>query len=330
VSAEASRSFACFGAGCAVLVGGDGDWGSAADAVVRAERFLHDWHDRFTRFAPGSELSRLNADPRPVVPASEEMAALAAASRWAADHSGGLVDATLLGSLESAGYSSDLRTSLPLALALRLAPPRRPAGPDPAQRWRALAVEPGAVRRSPGLRLDSGGIAKGLAADRLAASLGTHASFGVDCSGDLRLGGTEGRTRSIHVESPFGGERLHTFELSEGGVATSGIGRRSWLDARGRPAHHLLDPSSGRPAFTGVVQVTALAPTALEAEVRAKAALLSGPADAATWLPDGGVVVRDDGSHEIVPAPSQSVHSRLPGTAPSMDRDPITIQEEAK
>ena len=85
-------------------------------------------------------------------------------------------------------------------------------------------------------------------------------------------------------------------------MATSGISRRSWLDARGRPAHHLLDPATGRPAFTGVVQATALAPTALEAELLAKAAVLGGPDAAAGWLPYGGVVVRDDGGHEVVPA----------------------------
>ena len=47
--------------------------------------------------------------------------------------------------------------------------------------------------------------------------------------------------------------------------------------------------------FTGLVQVTALATTGLEAELRAKAALLSGPARAAEWLPDGGATVDDDG-----------------------------------
>ena len=121
----------------------------------------------------------------------------------------------------------------------------------------------------------------------------------VDCAGDLRLGG-EPSQRPVRVASPFGAEILHTFALRAGGVATSGIGRRSWLDARGRPAHHLLDPATGRPAFTGVVQATALAPTALEAEVLAKAAVLSGPAGARAWLPHGGVVVLDDGTHELV------------------------------
>ena len=50
------------------------------------------------------------------------------------------------------------------------------------------------------------------------------------------------------------------------------------------------------------MQATAVAPTALEAEIRAKAALLSGPDGAAAWLPDGGVLVfATDGTRSSLP-----------------------------
>jgi FAD:protein FMN transferase len=109
-----------------------------------------------------------------------------------------------------------------------------------------------------------------------------------------------GTARAVQVASPFDGAILHRFALADAGIATSGIGRRSWLAPDGAARHHLLDPATRRPAFTGVVQATALAPTALEAEIRSKAALLSGPERAATWLPHGGVVVLDDGSPEVL------------------------------
>jgi FAD:protein FMN transferase len=158
----------------------------------------------------------------------------------------------------------------------------------------------GTVRRPPGLAIDSGGIAKGLFADVLARPLGVQDAYGVDCAGDLRLGGTAGIPREIAVASPFDGHTLHTFRLTAGGVATSGIGRRSWLTESGTPAHHLLDPATGHPAFTGVVQATALAPTAVEAEIRAKAAILSGPDRGRQWLHDGGVLVFDDGEFDVI------------------------------
>jgi hypothetical protein len=50
------------------------------------------------------------------------------------------------------------------------------------------------------------------------------------------------------------------------------------------------------------VQALALAPSALEAEVSAKAAPLSGPARASAWMTPGGVLIFDDGSHEVFPA----------------------------
>jgi hypothetical protein len=49
-----------------------------------------------------------------------------------------------------------------------------------------------------------------------------------------------------------------------------------------------------------VVQVTAFAPTGVEAEALSKAALLSGAERAMSWLPHGGLVVYDDASIDIV------------------------------
>jgi len=259
---EASAAFPCLGAECAALVGGDGALGSAQDAVAIVRERLAAWHERFTRFSTDSELSRLNADPRRTVAVSPAMARFVAAVRAAAELTGGIVDATLIDALELAGYDRDLRTSIPLGEALATAPERRPAGPSPRSRWRGVAEATGTAIRPPGVRLDSGGLAKGLFADMLAETLESHASFAVDCAGDLRVGGRDRLPRRVQVASPFGDGVLHTFELTGAGIATSGIGRRSWRDPTGALAHHLLDPATGRPAFTGVVQVTALAPGA--------------------------------------------------------------------
>jgi thiamine biosynthesis lipoprotein len=328
---EQIERFACFGSSCSVLVGGADATRSAAAAALEARRSLERWHTQFSRFLSDSELSRLNDDPRREVPVSALMARLVAAIGVAGRLSHGLVDATLIERLETAGYEHDLGEPLELMQALARAPARKPAGASAAQGWHQVDVElrSGIVTRLPGLRIDSGGLAKGLFADVLAARLARHRSFAVDCAGDIAIGGRGGAGRPVHVESPFDGGVLHTFELPAGGVATSGIGRRSWLDERGRPAHHLLDPETGRPAFTGIVQATALAPSALEAEIRAKCALLAGPRGARAQLPHGGALVYDDGSHEIVAAPGAvtlgqlapfAVHGRRPEQARGRSR----------
>jgi len=301
---EATNTFTCFGGACTVVVNGDGPDGSSAEAVVAATDQLLLWHDQFSRFKPTSELAGLNRDPLESVAVTPIMARVVEAMIEMAELTGGLVDATLLDQIEEVGYKADhLRASLALPLALALAPPRQVGGPSADARWRLLGVdhEVGEVTRPPGLHLDGGGIVKGLFADLIGELLADHDAFAVDCEGDLRVGGRAGVERPVRVAAPFDGTVLHEFLVADGGVATSGITKRSWLD-RGRPAHHLLDPATGRPAYTGVVQVTALAPSALEGEARAKAALLSGPQGAAAWLPYGGVVVFDDLSHVVITA----------------------------
>ena len=311
MSAASVERFACFGGRCEIRAGGPG----AAAAVARERRRLLDWHERFTRFDPGSELSRFNADARAAVPVGMELLGLAETVAAAGALTGGLVDGTLAREIVTAGYRTDMGPALEPAQLLRLAPPRVPAGPSAAAGWRAVRADRsrGLVHRPPGVALDAGGLAKGLFADLVATSLGTRPGVVVACAGDVRLGG--GTARPVRVADPFSDAVLHTFRLAAGGVATSGISRRSWLDAAGRPAHHLLDPATGKPAFTGIVQATALAPTALEAEVRAKAALLSGPDAAAGWLPHGGLVVFDDGSHRVVAASGRTGLRRLPGAS---------------
>jgi thiamine biosynthesis lipoprotein len=302
MTTEAHTTFDCFGSQCSVHVIGDGTGGSAHDAADWAGTQLLEWHEMFTRFDPLSELSHLNADPRHAVPVSPPMARFASLVVTAATLTGGLVDATMLREIEVAGYTEDLDPPLDLRTALATAPERHPAAPNPASAYRLLRVDTtdNIVFRPPGVMLDSGGLAKGLFCDMLAEVLATHDAYAVDCAGDVRIGGRDHIQRSLQVASPFEDEVIYRFDTHRGAAATSGIGRRSWKDRDGRPAHHLLDPSTGRPAYTGLVQATAFASTAAFAEIYAKAALLSGPEGAAAWLPYGGVLVHEDGCHEVV------------------------------
>jgi thiamine biosynthesis lipoprotein len=283
------------------------------DVAADCRAFLEDFEAALSRFRSGSELCRLNADPRERVPASGLLRQAVRAGLWAAARTGGLVDPTLAGQLEAAGELRSRREpELPLADALAAAPPRKPATPHPAARWRAIRVGRDAIERPPGLRFDTGGTGKGLAVDLLAERL--EGRWAIDCGGDLRVSGPFG----IDARHPLTGETMHELTLTCGAVATSGIDRRLW---RG-PAHHLLDPSTGKPAWTGLIGATALAPTALEAEALAKAALLAGPAGAARWLSaHGGLVVHDNGDVEpfgpLRPRPASRRTPRRPTTTPA-------------
>jgi thiamine biosynthesis lipoprotein len=259
-----------------------------------------------SRFRPGSELNAFNADPRPAVPGSPLLRRTVAAAAWAAERSAGLVDATLLGELERNGYedSWDASRRADIDEALAAAPPRRPAEPA---RWHGearLAIdERGRIARAPGVRLDPGGIAKGMAADLAAAALPAGVRYAISCGGDVAVGG--GAPWEVAVRSARSDAEVHRLRVTAGGVATSGIAARIWRRPDGSFAHHVLDPATGKPAWTGLVAVTAVAGSTLEGEVLAKAALLSGPLGARRLLRRrGGVLQHDDGRIEVVQAPT--------------------------
>src|SRR4051812_7594706 len=293
-----------FGGTGTVLLAGKAPHGTSARlAATRAAALLRRIHLTLTRFDPESELSRLNADPRIAVPASPLLRRLARAVRQAGELSGGLVDGTVLPELVAAGYGASRAGEAPLpADALRAAPMAgHPAEPDPRARWRKVAVVGEEIVRPRGVQLDGGGLVKGMACDLVADFLECHPLFGIDCSGDLRLGGTARIERDVFVENPFGGEPPVRWRLRSGALATSGVRNRSWLGRDGRLRHHLIAPARGVPAETDVVQATAIAPTALEAEVRAKAALLSGAAAGGGHLGHGGLLITRDGALAELP-----------------------------
>lgn len=302
------RTLRLMGTRVRVLVGTPARGGVPApeQAADRVESFLRDYEARLSRFRDDSELSALNADPRDEVPASDLLCGAVQAAIDSAQLSGGLVDPTLLDDLEEAGYADrwtgDERIDLQEALAGDRPEPR-PAAPAAAQDWRQVEVdrEAGLIRRPAGLRIDNGGSGKGHAADLAAEMLDGYEHWAVDCGGDIRIGGDLAAEREVEILDAFTGEPADSIGVRRGAVATSGMRSRIWRSADGTPSHHLLDPSTGEPAFTGLVSATALAPTALEAETFAKTALLSGPPGARRVLArHGGITVDERGNVERI------------------------------
>jgi thiamine biosynthesis lipoprotein len=309
MSNELDYTFHAMGSDVRLLIGAPLAPGAPPQlaAADREKAFVLSFGHRLSRFAPDSELSMLNHDLRAEVPASVLLRTAVRAGLWAAQRSGGLVDPTLVRALERTGYGSSLDGAEPASLqdALAGAPARRAARPDPSSRWSEIEVddEAGVIIRPPGVMVDTGGTGKGLCADAVAHRLGAYTRFVVDCGGDIAVGGVGAQLEpyEIEVEHPLTRSPIGTLHVRAGGVATSGLNVRIWRDARGGYAHHLLDPSSGAPAWTGLVGVTALGASALEAETLSKMALLLGAQGAREVLADcGGVLIHDSGEVEPV------------------------------
>lgn len=244
---------------------------------VEAER-------RLSRFNPESELCRLNGQAgRWCVVSPLLFQALAAAARGYR-LTGGRFDPGVLDALERWGYDRDfaLLRAGPVPAAAPPAGSRMDSEPtrqrDPAEAPFELDPVLQAVRLRPGVRVDLGGIAKGLVADAtLRRLLGSFEAALVDAGGDIAAAAGPGLS-PWRVALPFRGEGVPAaIRLRRGGVATSATARR-WNGPQG-PAHHIIDPFTGRPANRGVRAVTVVARSATVAEVLAKALLIGGPAD---------------------------------------------------
>jgi thiamine biosynthesis lipoprotein len=209
------------------------------------------------------------------------MQTVAAALR-AARLTDGDVDPTVGEALIALGYDRDF------AMVGGAEPRRISIVPAPGWRTIKLDGEAGTIRLSRGVRLDLGAAAKALAADRAAAAASAAAGCGVLVSfgGDIAIsgppppGGWRVRVTDDHrsdVDAP--GQWI---TLSSGGLATSSTTVRTWATDSG-PAHHLVDPATGRPA-TGIWRtVSVAAGSCLDANIASTASIIRGER-AVPWL----------------------------------------------
>jgi thiamine biosynthesis lipoprotein len=249
-----------------------------------------------SRFRPDSELSRLNRSGGRPFKASELLQGVLIGALEAACRSGGLFDPTMLGALEAAGYS---RSFDDLDASLRAANAR----PAPAGRYSAVEVrDDGHVVLHDGVRLDFGGYAKGWTVDSVEELMQGCLSWVVNAGGDLLARGTgpTGEGWLVGIQDPFDPNRdVGVLAIADGAVATTSRMRRRWTTDAG-PAHHIIDPATGRPADTGLASVTVITSTSAQAEVLAKVLFLMGPRDGVRYAESGdatgAVFVLDDGS----------------------------------
>ena len=301
----------------------------AAEVLARlVARRIRSWARHLSRFEAASQLTALNDDRRTLLPLRPT---IAETLEWAGEASwltGGIVDVTLLDERLAAedaapgGPDDPGGTEDPGGAEEELAHPRRRSAP----RWRLEDMGhrlPGSsmprstmLLRRPGVRFDLDGVAKGWIADRALGLLRGAAGALVDADGDLSIRIAPGDSWEISVEDPRDRSMdLAVFRLeaprpgipARFGLATSGVSVHRWgRDDETR--HHLIDPRTGQPASTDVVQATVLAGTAREAEAFAKTAVILGAAAGLAYLDRigalGAVVLTTRGESLALPQTS--------------------------
>jgi len=266
------------------------------EQIVRT--LFSEWEQTLSRFLPESELSQLNQQAGTPVAVSDLLYDVLATALTAAQATEGVYDPALLDQLVQLGYDrtfDDLEVS-------RFDPiiPGEPGG-----RWRGIKVDPihRRVTLPPSIKLDFGGIAKGMAVDAALERLRQNEvnQALVNAGGDLAVLGLPPAEEQWQVAVP-GREQFWTIPLHHGAVATSGIAHRHWWQGN-TLRHHILDPRTGLPAQSDLWSVTVVADRCEQAEVAAKVAFILGSQSGADFLRRhfiAGLLVHGDGTWETV------------------------------
>ena len=245
--------------------------GEAAIAAVMEQ--MHTIDRTMSPFKPDSELSRVNRDAcAGPVSISRPMVDIIARSIEFSELSEGAFDITFA----SAGHLYDYR--------LRIHPDDDElAQARAAIGYRNLILDPQACTirfARPGVRIDLGGFAKGLAVDEGAAILRSRGIRNaiVTAGGDSHiLGDRRGRPWTIGIRDPRkAGQMVAVLPLQDVALSTSGDYER-YFEQDGVRYHHVIDPATGK-SPGGVRSVTVVAPDGLTSEALTKSVFVMGVA----------------------------------------------------
>jgi thiamine biosynthesis lipoprotein len=247
-----------------------------------AEQVFHSMEARLSRFRPDSEICRWNSRSEDAAPVSDLMLDVAERSLDMHRMTGGVFDPAVLPDLERAGYDRSFEQVARVGDV--------PPGESARRVFSISQVRVDRQRRilsAPvGLRIDLGGIGKGYTVDAVAAVIDPARDFVVNAGGDIFASGNgpDGDGWLVAVTKPQNFDvNVSLLRLHDEALATSTTAVRRWQRG-GRLLHHLIDPRTRQPAESGVLSVTVVAPTAVQADVFAKTALLLGPADGPRFL----------------------------------------------
>ena len=143
-------------------------------------------------------------------------------------------------------------------------------------------AETGDASLTDGQGIDLGGIAKGYASDRIMEIFSEYdlASGVVSLGGNVECYGVkpDGNLWRCGIQSPFDTSGLiGILEMADGAAITSGPYERCFTDGTsGIEYHHILDPSTGYPANTGILSVTIVSPNGILADGLSTACYVMG------------------------------------------------------
>ena len=199
-----------------------------------------------------SEIYRANHSGGAAVPLSDDARQLLAGALDLCASTNGALDVTIYPVVRAWGFTTG-DYQVPEAAALEKLLPQVD--------YSGVALSGGTLTLPEGMELDLGAVAKGYAGDQLMALFaaeGVTAAI-VSLGGNVQTLGSrpDGSPWRVALQDPDGGYAA-VLEVADRAVITSG-GYQRYFERDGETYIHIIDPSTGRPARTGLASVTVVA-----------------------------------------------------------------------
>ena len=149
-----------------------------------------------------------------------------------------------------------------------------------------VTVVGNSVRLEQGVQLDLGAVGKGAAGDEVIQILRENGitSALLDIGGNIQLiGQKNGADWRLGIRSPFGEGTIGVLEISDAAIVTSGNYERFFTDENGISYGHIIDPSTGYPADSGLASATIVASEGKRSDALSTAVFVMGLENAAEF-----------------------------------------------
>lgn len=247
----------------------------AETAITLAESEILGLENKLSRFIPDSEVSKINLNSGLCcVNISCETYEVLAYALMLSEITQGLFDITVSPLIDLWDYKHSLH--VPFKYKIRKVLRKI--------NYHELILNPidkTAFLRRSGQSIDLGGIGKGYASDRcirIFQAQGVTSAY-INIGGNVSTLGNKPDESlwSVGIRHPrYEGCLIGAVKVSGKSVVTSGDYERYFIDRKGNRWHHILNPTTGYPAHSGLVSVTVIAESAMSADSLSTAIFVAG------------------------------------------------------
>lgn len=257
---------------------------NAQEALDESVELIQTMESRWAVTDDESEIYRANhSDGRPIS-VSEETAALISFALDMAEKTESALDPTIYPVLSAWGFTTDSK-QVPSQEQIDALLERVD--------YSEIQLDGTTLTMPKGMQLDLGAVGKGYTADLVAEVLQTHGvqSALINLGGNIQAVGPrpDGSDWRIGIRAPWGEDNLGVLEISDAAVVTSGGYENYFEDKDGNIYWHILDPSTGYPANSGLQAVTIIGEEGRLCDALSTALFVMGTEQAeAYWRENGG------------------------------------------